>query len=77
MVFAIDWFSFFLGFISLIFGIYTWIARKKTPEKFPKLQAMQEQFGTKKGFNIHFVFYSLVPVVLGMVWIIGSMRFSA
>lgn len=56
-----------VGTIVIAFGIYTFYARIKTPEKFPKLQAMRESFGQGIGTAVHTIAYSLLPLIFGGV----------
>lgn len=53
------------GAIVIIFGIYTFYARIKTPDKLAKLQAMQEKFGKGVGTTVHTIAYSVLPVIFG------------
>ena len=58
------------GILFLIYGIYTFIQRKKNPEKFSKLQNMKQSFGEKKGTFIHIIFYTVLPIIIGIILII-------
>jgi hypothetical protein len=58
------------GVFSLGYGIYMMIVRKRTPQKLGKLDAMRKRFGTKLGFVLHFVSYSLLPITAGSVMIL-------
>jgi len=61
-----------LGVFCVSFGIYTAIMRKKSPEKFGKLVVMKEKFGNKAGNTIHLVFYTFLPIFLGLVLLMGA-----
>lgn len=54
-----------IGLFCLGFGLYTLVARQVAPHKFAKLGPMKEKFGKKGGFIVHFVGYTLMPLILG------------
>ena len=56
-----------IGIAALLFGIYTIYVRSTNPDKFGKLKTMQEKFGEKRGRLIHLVFYSIIPIIFGIV----------
>ncbi|UCG35077.1 MAG: SseB family protein [Candidatus Omnitrophota bacterium] len=58
-----------IGLVALIFGIATLIIRIKNPAKFKKLTVMKEKFGEKPGVAIHTIFYTVLPVVVGIILI--------
>jgi len=62
-----------LGSLAVLFGLYTLIARFKTPEKFKKLQAMQKTFGQGVGTGIHVFAYSIIPIAFGLFIIRGGL----
>ncbi len=64
-----DYLNLIFGIGFILFGIYTLIMRKKSPEKFYKLEAMKKQFGEKKGDLIHLVSYAILPITLGIVFL--------
>lgn len=59
-----------LGLFCCLFGIVTIVLRIIKPSMLGKLDAFQKQYGKKKGNVIHFIFYSVVPLVCGIVFII-------
>ena len=63
-------FGLLFGVFCLAFGVFTLFYRKSHPEKFGKLQKMQERFGEKAGYVIHWINYTLIPIVLGLFLII-------
>ena len=63
-----------LGAGSIVYGLYTLIARQVTPEKFGKLQSMISRYGLKMGFSIHFVGYTVVPIVAGALMLVAHFR---
>lgn len=64
--------SLVLGVLCIGYGIYTAIARRKTPEKFGKLEAMKKKFGDKTGVIIHIISYTIVPILAGIIFIIAA-----
>ena len=65
-----DFLTLVLGIAAAIYGVYTAYARMKTPEKFGKLEAMKGFWGEKPGIVIHFVAYTIVPIVVGITFIV-------
>lgn len=63
-----------LGALALVFGLYTLVARVKTPEKLGKLEAMKKQWGPSAGNAVHLVAYTIVPIIVGLVFIITGFR---
>lgn len=63
-------FGLLFGVFCLAFGVFTLFYRKSHPEKFGKLQKKQERFGEKAGYVIHWINYTLIPIVLGLFLII-------
>ena len=66
-------FGLLFGIFAIGFGIFTLFYRKNHPEKFGKLQKMQERFGERAGYVIHRINYTLIPILLGVflvVWFI-------
>ncbi|MEH6345489.1 MAG: hypothetical protein V7785_10425 [Bermanella sp.] len=56
-----------LGVVIILYGIYTLVARIKSPEKFGKLVAMKEKFGNGVGTAIHTFAYTFMPVAFGSI----------
>ncbi|MBR4135108.1 MAG: hypothetical protein IKU03_01665 [Bacteroidales bacterium] len=63
-------FSLLFGIFAIGFGLFSLFYRKSHPEKFGKLQKMQERFGEKTGYIIHWIYYTLIPILLGLFIII-------
>ena len=61
-----------IGALIIAFGVYTMIARFKSPDKFAKLEAMKEKFGSGVGTTIHTIAYSVVPIVFGGIVIFAG-----
>lgn len=62
-----------IGIFALGFGLLTLILRitGKTG-KLTKLEKMKESYGEKKGNLIHLFFYSIMPIILGIVLIVSA-----
>ncbi len=57
-----DYFSTGFSIAAILFGIYTFYARVKYPEKFGKLALMRKFWGDKAGYTIHVLGYSVFPI---------------
>lgn len=62
-----------MGVLAIGFGLFTAVVREKKPEAFRKLGPMKEKFGEKAGWLTHFVGYTLIPVGLGILWILKGL----
>ena len=63
-----------IGLFALLFGICTLFLRVKNPEKFEKLNAMKEKYGEKTGVTIHTISYSVIPIIVGVVFIVIGLK---
>ncbi len=63
-----------LGVVAAGYGVYTGYMRKKDPSKFGKLDAMKRFWGGKTGFAMHFVSYTIMPIVFGVMLIVAGSR---
>lgn len=63
-----------LGVVAVGYGCYTGYLRKKDPSKFGKLEAMKKFWGEKAGLAIHFVAYTIIPIVFGIMLIVAGSR---
>jgi hypothetical protein len=59
-----------LGIVFFGYGVFSIILRIKSPEKFGKLETMKNRFGDKGGMVIHIIFYSILPIIVGIVFIV-------
>ena len=62
-----------VGVLVVLYGIYTIIIRIKNPQKLTKLTEMKERMGNKKAMIIHTIFYSVFPIIVGVVFIISEL----
>jgi len=63
-----------LGALIVAYGCYTAYARVKAPHQFHKLDAMKKFWGESAGVAIHFVGYTVVPIMVGVAMIIAGMN---
>lgn len=54
-----------LGLLTITYGCYTAIMRRKDPSKFGKIEGMKHIFGNRLGNWIHIIAYSVIPVIVG------------
>lgn len=54
------------AYIAIAFGLLSIIARHFFPSVFWKLEPMKEKWGAKKGYALHFIGYTLVPLIFGI-----------
>ena len=60
------------GLFCVGYGIYSFSFRRNHPEKFGKLEALKQAYGDKVGNAVHIVFYSIVPILLGVFLLVTS-----
>lgn len=63
-----------LGAAAICYGIYTLYMRSTNPSKFGKLAAMKKAFGDQLGTGIHVVFYSVVPIAVGIAFVVAGLN---
>ncbi len=63
-----------IGIAALAYGGYTLYARRSNPGTFGKLEAMKKTWGPKVGQVVHFISYTVVPIIFGIVAIITGLR---
>jgi hypothetical protein len=63
-----------IGVVVALFGCSTIVLRHTHTQWFKKLGPMKEKFGQTGGYIIHFIGYSLVPIVLGGAMIYSGMQ---
>ena len=63
-----------IGVLAALFGASTIILRHTKPQMFSKFGPMKEKFGDKQGYILHFVGYSLIPLILGISMIISGLN---
>ncbi len=55
------------AWFSVGLGLFTFVYRMIHPAYFRKLAMMQKALGAGPGYLLHFVAYSIVPLVIGVV----------
>lgn len=63
-----------IGILAIGFGAYTAWARAAKPGQFKKLEPMKKFWGEKAGMAIHFVAYTAVPIMFGIVIVITGLN---
>jgi hypothetical protein len=63
-----------IGLLALAFGVCTLIVRIMRPERFGKLNAMKEKYGEKTGIAIHTISYTVMPIIVGIVFIVVGIK---
>lgn len=63
-----------LGLAAILYGIYTFIIRIKNPEKLRKLGATKKALGEKTGIVIHTIAYSIIPIIVGILFVLMSLE---
>lgn len=56
-----------LGVLAIAYGVYSFVQRKRAPEKIEKLQIMIERNGEKMGHSIHLFGYTILPIIAGVL----------
>ena len=57
------------AWFSLSLGLFTFVYRMVHPAFFAKLAMMQKAFGPAPGYWLHFIAYTVVPIVIGVVFL--------
>jgi len=63
-----------IGIAALAFGLYTTWARVNKPSQLGKLEAMKSRWGNQAGTIIHLIAYTVMPIVVGMVFIVSGVQ---
>ena len=59
-----------IGILALLYGLYSIYLRvRKDLKAWSKLEKMKEFYGEKIGTIIHFISYTVVPIVIGIMGI--------
>ena len=65
-----NYFTLALGIFALGYGIFSCVCRFVKPEWFSKLEPMKKTWGKVFGNILHFVAYVIVPLAVGICFII-------
>ncbi len=66
-------FDLVLGVLAAAFGCFTVFCYVTRNEKvFAKKEAMKKAYGEKAGTVIHFVSYAVIPLVIGVLFLLKS-----
>ena len=63
-----------IGLAAILYGIYTSIIRIKNPGKLRKLEATKKALGEKTGIVVHIIAYSVLPIIIGIIFILMSLE---
>jgi hypothetical protein len=66
-----------IGLAASLFGASTIILRHSHPHLFKKFGLMKAQFGDTAGYIVHFVAYSAVPLIFGIVMVLNGLNGSS
>ena len=62
-----------IGLAALLFGVYIIYVRSTDPGKLAKLKAMQDNLGDKRGSLTHLLFYSIFPIIVGIILLLTGL----
>lgn len=61
-----------IGILALLYGLYTIYLRvRKNSKAWGRLEKMKEAYGEKAGAIIHIIFYTIVPIAVGIIGIVA------
>ncbi len=63
-----------VGIAAIGYGMYTAWARRSQPANFWKLEPMKNFWGERGGLAVHFVGYTLIPIVVGILFVLSGLR---
>jgi hypothetical protein len=62
-----------LGLLAVGFGLLTIYLRSNHPDRLGKLEAMKERWGDETGAAVHWVAYTVIPILVGLVLIAAGL----
>lgn len=68
----INWVEIVVGVLACMYGLYTIYVRIKSPEKMGKIDALKRFWGNIAGTIIHVIFYTIIPLVFGLLLIVSG-----
>ena len=66
-----------IGTLAFVYGVFSIFIRMKNPSKFAKLEAMKKLWGEKAGTAVHIIGYTIVPIIVGIVFIVSGLQGKA
>jgi hypothetical protein len=66
--------SIIIGAAAVCFGLTTAVLRVIHPGMFRRLKAMQETWGKTSGTVIHWIAYTIAPILVGISFIVAGVR---
>jgi len=68
-----DYTDFAVGIACLGYGLFTLVMRTRRPESFGKLEPMKKFWGPKRGKIIHIIGYTVIPLVVGTIFLLTAL----
>lgn len=65
-----NWIEIIIGVAAIIYSIVSIYFRIKSPTIFKKMEPMKRVYGTKLGEVIHIILYTLIPLIVGIIFIV-------
>lgn len=66
------WIEIAIGALAIGYGIFTLYTRIRSPERLSKLASMKRVYGNKAGEIVHVIFYTIIPIVFGLILLISG-----
>jgi len=66
--------SIVIGLAAVLFGLATAVLRVTHPGMFRKLEAMQRMWGKTPGTVLHWIAYTILPILAGTTFIVAGVR---
>lgn len=63
-----------IGLLAIGYSIFTFYMRRKNPNLFWKLEPMKKIWGERVGYIIHFIGYTIIPFLFGLVVLIAGLN---
>lgn len=71
----INWLQVIIGILSICFSLFTFGLRLTgRTSLFGKIDAMKSKFGEKAGNLIHIFFYTLIPFIVGIIFLLKGLN---
>lgn len=69
-----DTLSIIIGSAAVIFGLATAVLRLTRPGMFRKLEAMKKTWGETTGAVMHWIAYTILPILVGSAFIVAGLK---
>ncbi len=64
--------DFAIGAAAIAYGAFTFWARAKKPQSMRKLEPMKKMWGARAGYTMHVVGYSVLPIGVGISFLLKA-----